>query len=63
MLVDGDQEDHGAFELLLDFQQVRDQFPVAVDIDSKFLVSEVVYLVAGVLIEEGVGVTDVLALG
>ena len=58
----GDQEDHGAFVLLLNFEEVSDELPVAVDVDSKLPLRHKEDLVAGVLVEESISETQVLAL-
>lgn len=56
LLMQGDQKYHGALILLLHLQQVGNESPVAVDVDSELFLGHEVDLVGGVLVEEGVGV-------
>ena len=56
------QKDHGTLKFLLDFQQIWDEFPVAVDVDSELSLSQKIDLIARILIEEGISVADIFSL-
>lgn len=51
-----DQEYHGTLVLLLYFEQVRNESPVAVDVDSELLLGHEVDLVGWVFVQKGVRV-------
>lgn len=62
LLVKRNQEDHGAFVLLLHLQQISNKHPIAVYVHSELLLRHEVDLVAGVFVEEGVSIAQVAAL-
>ncbi len=56
LLVERSQEDHRAFVLLLYLQQISNESPVAVYIDSKLPLGHEIDLVTGVLIQECISI-------